>query len=137
MAKAVWNGKVIAESDETKMVEGNHYFPPQSLKREFFQDSAKGYTTRCGWKGLADYYDLVVDGQTNADAAWYYKAPKAAAAVMNERRVSVSVGMGVLLRGRCGAGTRPELVAAASNRENEPKAILLRQAKASSRRRRG
>jgi uncharacterized protein (DUF427 family) len=78
MAKAIWNTQVIAESDKTEMVEGNHYFPPESLKSEFFTDSSK--TSVCGWKGTASYYNVVVDGQTNADAAWYYADPKPNAA---------------------------------------------------------
>jgi uncharacterized protein (DUF427 family) len=68
--KATWNQQVIAESDDTVVVEGNHYFPPDSVKREFLQDSAT--TTVCPWKGTANYYTLVVDGQSNPDAAWYY-----------------------------------------------------------------
>jgi uncharacterized protein (DUF427 family) len=77
MAKALWNDTVIAESADTKMVEGNHYFPPESVKKDFFRDSAT--TSVCGWKGTARYYTLVVDGKENADAAWYYPQPKAAA----------------------------------------------------------
>jgi len=77
MAKAIWNGTVVAESDETIMVEGNHYFPPKALKREFFVPVER--TTFCGWKGTANYYDVVVDGQTNPGAAWYYANPKEAA----------------------------------------------------------
>ena len=74
MAKAIWNGKVIAESDNTEIVEGNHYFPADSIEASCFQDSSR--TTVCGWKGTANYYDVVVDGQTNAGAAWYYANPK-------------------------------------------------------------
>lgn len=77
MPKAVWNGTVIAESDETVVVEGNHYFPPASVKREFLVDSSKN--TACPWKGTASYFTLEVDGKTNADAAWYYPQPKDAA----------------------------------------------------------
>ena len=68
--KAIWNGQVIAESNETLVVEGNHYFPADSIKMEFFKKS-KTHTT-CPWKGLASYYTLDVDGNENADAAWYY-----------------------------------------------------------------
>jgi uncharacterized protein (DUF427 family) len=75
--KAVWNGKVIADSDQTLVVEGNHYFPPVSVNREYLRESST--TTVCGWKGTARYYDLVVDGRTNPDAAWYYPSPKDAA----------------------------------------------------------
>jgi uncharacterized protein (DUF427 family) len=72
--KAVWNGQVIAESDETVYIEGNQYFPPDSVDRKFFEDS--NLTTECHWKGTANYYSLV-DGDTKAqDAAWYYADPK-------------------------------------------------------------
>ncbi len=71
--KAIWNNTVIAESDDTKVVENNHYFPAESLKREYFKDSQTH--TSCPWKGLASYYTIEVDGQRNEDAAWYY--PKA------------------------------------------------------------
>jgi uncharacterized protein (DUF427 family) len=81
--KALWNNQVIAESDDTVVVDGNHYFPPEALKREFFAPSAK--TTVCGWKGLAQYFDVAVDGQTNAGAAWYYADPKPAAAQIKGR----------------------------------------------------
>lgn len=78
MVKAIWNDVVIAESDETVRVEGNHYFPPQAVNRDLLRDSAK--TTVCGWKGVASYYTLTVAGQTNEDAAWYYAEPKERAA---------------------------------------------------------
>lgn len=74
MPKAIWNGQVIAESDRTEVVEGNQYFPPDSIKQEFFQDSSTH--TSCPWKGQANYYTVVVDGQENADAAWYYPETK-------------------------------------------------------------
>lgn len=77
MVKATWNGTTIAESDETVVVEGNHYFPPSSVKREFLRDSSTH--TTCGWKGEASYYDVVVGDAVNRDAAWYYPAPKDAA----------------------------------------------------------
>lgn len=77
MPKAVWNGQVIAESDDTVVVEGNHYFPLEAIKSEFFQPSS--HHTVCGWKGTASYYDVVVNGQTNAQAAWFYPDPKPAA----------------------------------------------------------
>jgi uncharacterized protein (DUF427 family) len=77
MAKAIWNDVVIAESADTEKVEGNHYFPPQSVHKDYFRDSAT--TSVCPWKGTARYYTLVVDGKENADAAWYYPEPKAAA----------------------------------------------------------
>lgn len=78
MARAIWNGKTVAESDHYEIVEGNVYFPPASLKREYFQDS--DHTSLCPWKGTARYYTLVVDGKTNPNAAWVYREPKPAAA---------------------------------------------------------
>lgn len=75
--KAIWNGAVLAESDDTVVVEGNHYFPPASINREHFRRSSTH--THCPWKGDASYYDVVVDDQVNRDAAWYYPEPKAAA----------------------------------------------------------
>jgi uncharacterized protein (DUF427 family) len=77
VAKATWNGVVLADSDETVVVEGNHYFPPESLRREFFKSSSTHST--CSWKGTASYYDIEVDGKANRDAAWYYPAPLDAA----------------------------------------------------------
>ena len=77
MPKAVWKGATLAQSDETVVVEGNHYFPPQSLERSHFTESAK--TTVCPWKGTASYFNVLVDGKENPDAAWYYPAPKDAA----------------------------------------------------------
>ena len=77
MAKAIWNGVVLAESDNTEVVEGNQYFPPDSVKREYFKESSTHST--CPWKGLASYYSIEVNGQENKDAAWYYPQPKDAA----------------------------------------------------------
>ena len=77
MAKAIWNGKVIAESDETVVVDSNHYFPIGKINREYFRDS--DHHTVCGWKGTASYFDVIVDGETNLQAAWYYPEPKDAA----------------------------------------------------------
>ena len=77
MVKASWNGTVLAESDETIIVEGNHYFPPGSIKREYFMESDNH--TVCSWKGVASYYDVHVDGKTNQNAAWYYPEPQSAA----------------------------------------------------------
>jgi len=77
MVKAVWNGKVLAESDRTIVIEGNHYFPPETIRTEFFQESSTH--TICPWKGTACYYDIWVEGLTNKDAAWYYPQPKEAA----------------------------------------------------------
>lgn len=81
--KAVWQGQVIAESDDTVVVEGNHYFPPESLDATYIEKSSK--TSSCPWKGTAHYYSLVVGGQTNGDAAWYYPEPKSAAANIRGR----------------------------------------------------
>jgi uncharacterized protein (DUF427 family) len=75
--RAIWHGVVLAESDDTIVVEGNHYFPPGSIKKEYFRES-KTHTT-CSWKGVASYYDIVVNGEVNKDAAWYYPEPKEAA----------------------------------------------------------
>jgi uncharacterized protein (DUF427 family) len=75
--KAVWNNAVLAESDQTIIIEGNHYFPPDAIKQEHFRESSTH--TVCPWKGTASYYDVVVDGQTNKDAAWYYPETKPAA----------------------------------------------------------
>lgn len=71
--KAIWNDEIIAESDNTVVVEGNHYFPVESVKKEYLVDSDTH--TVCPWKGKASYYTLSVDGNTNADAAWYYPEP--------------------------------------------------------------
>lgn len=78
MARATWSGALLAESDDTVVVEGNHYFPPESVNREFFSQSSK--TTFCGWKGTANYYDVTVGESTNPAAAWYYATPSDAAA---------------------------------------------------------
>ena len=72
--KATWNGETIAESNNTVVVEGNHYFPADSINIQFFQPTEMH--TVCGWKGTASYYDIVVNGETNKDAAWYYPNTK-------------------------------------------------------------
>ena len=77
MPEAVWKGQVIAKSDATEMVEGNHYFPADSVNRDYVRESS--HQSTCPWKGLASYYDVVVDGEVNKDAAWYYPEPKAEA----------------------------------------------------------
>jgi uncharacterized protein (DUF427 family) len=77
MMRAIWHDTVLAESDETIVVEGNHYFPADAIRSEHFRPSATH--TTCPWKGVADYYDLVVGGEVNKDAAWYYPEPKDAA----------------------------------------------------------
>ena len=78
MMKAIWNGAVLAESAATIEVEGNQYFPPDSIKKEYFRPSETHST--CPWKGEASYYHIEVNGETNSDAAWYYPNPKEAAA---------------------------------------------------------
>lgn len=80
--KATWNGVTLAESDKTEVVEGNQYFPPDAIKREYFQPSQKH--TTCPWKGEASYYNVVVNGEVNKDAAWYYPQPKPAAAAIKD-----------------------------------------------------
>lgn len=75
--KAVWNNTILAESDDTIVVEGNYYFPHEAIKSEYFQP-AETHTV-CGWKGTASYFDIVVDSEINADAAWYYPDAKPAA----------------------------------------------------------
>jgi uncharacterized protein (DUF427 family) len=81
--RAIWNETVIAESDDTVVVEGNHYFPADSLDRTVVREST--HTSVCPWKGTASYYHLEVDGERNEDAAWYYPAPKDAAAEITGR----------------------------------------------------
>ena len=81
--KAIWGGAVLAESDATVVVEGNHYFPESSLKREFI--SFSNHKTSCPWKGQASYYSINVNGDLNPDAAWYYAEPKEAAANIKGR----------------------------------------------------
>ncbi|HEX4667098.1 MAG TPA: DUF427 domain-containing protein [Chthoniobacterales bacterium] len=81
--KATWHGATIAESDDTVVVEGNHYFPADSIRREHLGESDRH--THCPWKGEASYYDVVVDGQVNQGAAWYYPDPKEAAANIKGR----------------------------------------------------
>ncbi len=83
MATARWNNTVIAKSDDTVIVEGNHYFPRDAVMAEYLEPSDT--TTVCGWKGVASYYSVVVDGVRAADAAWYYPDPKPAAANIRDR----------------------------------------------------
>ena len=83
MAKALWGGKVIAESNATVVVEGNHYFPPDAVKKQFLKSSH--HTSICSWKGTARYYHVEVDGMRNENAAWYYPDPKPAAAEVKDR----------------------------------------------------
>jgi uncharacterized protein (DUF427 family) len=81
--KAMWRDRILAESNDTIVIEGNHYFPPESIKREYFQESSTH--TTCPWKGLASYCDVVINGQVNKDAAWYYPEPKEAAKQIQNR----------------------------------------------------
>lgn len=83
MPRAVWNDQVIADSDDTVVVEGNHYFPPEAVNDEFLRPSDRH--TVCPWKGVASYYDVVVDGEEIAAAAWYYPDPSPAAALIKGR----------------------------------------------------
>jgi len=82
MPKAIWNGAVIAESDQTVVVEGNHYFPREAVKREYLTESPTH--TVCPWKGVASYYTIEVDGKNNDDGAWYYPTPKPAASNLKD-----------------------------------------------------
>jgi uncharacterized protein (DUF427 family) len=77
MAKAIWQGKVLAESDKTILIEGNAYFPPDSIQGGYLKET--DHHTTCPWKGEASYFDIEVDGNVNPNAAWVYKAPKEAA----------------------------------------------------------
>lgn len=83
MVKAVWNGAIIADSDETVVVEGNHYFPRDAVDAALLSDSPT--TSSCPWKGLAHYHHVTVDGRVNEDAAWYYADPKEAASAIRDR----------------------------------------------------
>ena len=82
MAKAIWNGVTLAESEKYEMVEGNVYFPPESVKKEYLRESNTDY--ECPWKGHADFYDIVVGNNVNKDAAWFYPEPKPAAKQIKE-----------------------------------------------------
>ncbi len=81
--KAIWNGTVVAQSDDTVVIEGNHYFPPEAVNKNFLLPS--NTTTMCSWKGQAKYHTLFVDGDANPDAAWYYPESKEAAAAIKGR----------------------------------------------------
>ena len=91
--KATWNGVVLAESNETVVVEGNHYFPVESLNRSYLRESTRH--TSCPWKGEASYYDVVVEGEVNEGAAWFYPEPKQAASNIKGR---VAFWRGVVVR---------------------------------------
>ena len=81
--KAIWNNQILAESDDTVVVENNHYFPVSSINASFFSDSKTN--TLCPWKGTASYYSIEVDGETNEDAAWFYAEPYEAASQIKDR----------------------------------------------------
>lgn len=83
MPKAVWNGAILAESDDTVVVEGNHYFPESSLDRRFFKESS--HHSVCPWKGIASYYSVQVDGERNENAAWFYPRPSPLARKIKNR----------------------------------------------------
>ncbi len=100
--KAVWNDTVIAESDETVVVEGNHYFPPDSVRHEHLERSSK--RTTCPWKGEASYYTVTVHGDSNPDAAWTYRDPKPAAVEIKDH---VAFWRGVTIDSRPGRESRP------------------------------
>ncbi|MEO7194376.1 MAG: DUF427 domain-containing protein [Pseudonocardiaceae bacterium] len=106
MLRAVWNGVVLAETERTVRVEGNHYFPPESLRREYLTDSKT--TSLCPWKGLASYHTVTVRGEVNRDAGWYYPHPSPLA---RRIRNHVAFGNGVRIEGHLeprtqGAGGR-------------------------------
>jgi uncharacterized protein (DUF427 family) len=92
MVRATWNGAVLAEADDTVVVEGNHYFPPDALNREYF--AASDHHSVCPWKGQASYYDIVVDGKVNRAAAWYYPDPRPTAEAIRGR-VAFWHGVGI------------------------------------------
>ena len=94
MPKAIWEGAVLAESERCMVVEGNRYFPPESIRTEYFRPSET--TTVCPWKGTANYYHIEVNGKKNPDAAWYYPTPRAAA---NEIKDHVAFWRGVKVEG--------------------------------------
>jgi len=100
MIRAIWNGAIVAESDRTISVEGNHYFPPDDVRWEYLQSSSKH--THCPWKGTASYYTLDVDGKANRDAAWYYPDPSPAAAQIADY---IAFWRGVLVRRVDDSGT--------------------------------
>ena len=98
MPTALFNGVVVAEADETVMVEGNHYFPPESINEEFFSETPS-YTTNCPWKGTASYYDVEVNGVRAEAVAWTYKDPSDKAAIIKDHvafypQVTVEAGAG-------------------------------------------
>ena len=94
MARAIWNGAVLAESDDTVVVEGNHYFPSDSIDQQYFK--ASDHTSNCPWKGEASYYHVEANGQVNENAAWVYVEPKAAASEIKDR---IAFWKGVIVEG--------------------------------------
>ena len=107
MARATWNGEVIAESDECIFTEGNLYFPPESVKYEFFRPSPRRYT--CPWKGEAGYFDLVVNGKVLKDAAWYYYDTKEAAKSL-KNYIAFDKNLGVQVEGETISKIEPPAV---------------------------
>jgi uncharacterized protein (DUF427 family) len=99
--RAVWNGAVLAESDNTIVVEGNHYFPPESLKQEYFTKGSM--KSLCPWKGIASYYSITVDGVTNPGAAWSYRHPSPLARKV-KNRVAFWNGVQVVATESAGSG---------------------------------
>ena len=118
--KAIWRDAVLAESDKTEVVEGNHYFPPDAINREYFSES-QTHTT-CPWKGEASYYDVVVNGEVNRDAAWYYPEPKPAARNIKDH-IAFWRGVTVEPEPEFAVGSSAE-VAAGKQRNNRSSAYL-------------
>ncbi len=103
--QAIWNGHVVAESEKTVVVEGNHYFPPDSIRRDYFEESSR--RTVCPWKGVASYFDIVVEGERNSGGAWYYPDASAAAKQI-ENYVAFWQGVKVQKAGDGGENTAEE-----------------------------
>ena len=119
MMRATWNGVVLAESDETVLVEGNHYFPAEAVDRRYLRDSTTH--TRCPWKGTASYYDVVAGGKENPDAAWYYPEPSRAASEI-AGRVAFWRGVAVEAVGTTGSGVEGAGVATGNRATNDGRA---------------
>ena len=114
MVRAVWNGEVIAESDDTAVVDGNHYFPIESVRVDFLRPSSK--TTMCSWKGVASYHNLLVGANENRDAVWFYPEPKSAAAAIKDR---VAFWRGVTIETDAGPTTGRSLLSRFRRQGNE------------------
>ncbi len=112
MLRAVWSGAVLAEAEDTVRLEGNHYFPPGSLDERYIRESRT--TTVCPWKGVARYYDVVVDGQVNPDAAWYYPQPSPLARKIKNH---VAFWQGVVVEGAHESGRAKRQLAARGLRQ--------------------